>query len=300
MLTGATVELKAAGNVEVKLGTDGTADVVNFVTNATTGTNIGTATADKVETINISATDTDLGKTGILENVSTNSLNLDADAAKTINLTGAGNLTLTLAADTKVVTLIDGSTATGKLTVTTLAGTSAPTTVKGGSADDTLTAAGTNDVLIGGAGKDTLKLGADAVFVKLDGGAGIDTYDISGVSMKQIGDYSQIVNLEKGESIKFDTAATANFYASKFELGGAVTFDSYVTQALAKAAEFAGGAGGVAWFQFASNGTTNTYVVQENAGVGFQTGDNVIEIVGAVDLSASSFNADGQGTLLYI
>lgn len=314
MLTDATVEMKAAGSVEVKLGTDGTADVVNFVANAATNTVLGTATADKVETINIEAKDTDVttavaASGAVTANVSTNTLVLDADAAKTVNLTGAGNLTLTLSTDSKEVTLIDGSTATGKLTVTTLAVDTAATTVKGGSAADTLTAGGTNDVLMGGDGKDTLKLGTAAVFSKLDGGAGIDTYVVKDVVMSQIGDYSQIVNLEKGETIQFKSGANANFLATKFVLGGAVGFDSYATQALAKAVEFAdandgggNGSGGMAWFQFTNNlGATNTYVVQDNNGTaGFQSGDIVIEIVGAVDLSASSFNEVGQGTLLYI
>lgn len=307
MLTGATVELKAAGNVEVKLGTDGTADVVNFVANAATGTTLGTATADKVETINIEAKDTDVTATATgTANVSTNTLVLDADAAKTVNLTGAGNLTLTLSTDSKEVTLIDGSTATGKLNVTTLAGDTAATTVKGGSAADTLVAKGANDVLIGGAGNDVLKVvGVAASAVTLTGGEGVDQFDVSGFLAASAGGAATITDLAKGETIKFASNANANFASSKVTLIGEATFDNYVTEAV-KVAQAASGDGtgsyGIAWFQY----NNNTFIVQDAnigggaAGVWDNNNDIIVKITGAVDLSASSFNEVGQGTLLFI
>ena len=60
----------------------------------------------------------------------------------------------------------------------------------------------------------------------------------------------------------------------------------------------AGGQYGVAWFQF--NG--NTFIVQDvDATAGFTDGqDIIVKLTGLVDLSASSFNEAGQGTLLYI
>lgn len=312
MLTGATVELKAAGDVEVKLGTDGAADVVNFVANAATGTTLGTATAHKVETINIEAKDTDVttavnATTGaVTANVSTNTLVLGADAAKTVNLTGAGNLTVTLSAATKEVTLIDGSTATGKLNVTTLASDTAATTVKGGSAADTLEARGANDVLQGGAGNDTLKVvGGVASAVTLTGGDGVDSFDVSGFLAANAGAAATITDFTKGETIKFANNANANFASSKVTLIAEATFDNYVTEA-AKGAQVASGDGagsfGIAWFQFGGN----TFVVQDaNIGAGtagvFDNGNDIIvKLTGLVDLSASSFNEVGQGTLLYI
>lgn len=314
MLTGATVELKAAGSVEVKLGTDGATDVVNFVANAVTGTTLGTATADKVETINIEAKDTDTttavnATTGaVTANVSTNTLVLDADAAKTVNLTGAGNLTLTLSADSKAVTLIDGSTATGKLNVTTLAGDTAATTVKGGSAADTLVAQGANDVLIGGAGNDVLKVvGNAASAVTLTGGDGVDQFDVSGFLAANGGAAATITDFTKGETIKFVSIDEANFASSKVTLIAEATFDNYVTEA-AKAAEAAAGVdgadagtaknGGIAWFQFGGN----TFIVQDvNGDAAFTNNtDIIVKLTGLVDLSASSFNEVGQGTLLYI
>ena len=310
MASGGTLELTAgaAGDagvtVLVKDATTGTADVLNIVTSATSGSNLGTVEADKVETLNVTVKDMDASKTAGVDNVSTNTLKIDADAAKTINLSGAGNLVLTFSNDTKEVTLIDGSTATGKLTVTTVAGDTAATTVKGGSAADTLTAQGANDVLLGGAGNDVLKVvGLAASAVTLTGGEGVDQFDVSGFTAANAGAAATITDFTKGETIKFASNANANFASSKVTLIGEATFDNYVTEA-AKAAKAASGDAtgnyGVAWFQF--NG--NTFLVQDNvggtAGVFDNGTDIIVKLTGLVDLSASSFNEVGQGTLLYI
>lgn len=232
-------------------------------------------------------------------NVSTNTLALNADAAKTVNLTGAGKLTLTLGADSKAVTLIDGSTATGKLNVTTLASDTAATTVKGGSAADTLVAQGANDVLLGGAGNDVLKVvGGIASAVTLTGDAGVDQFDVSGFTAANAGAAATITDLVKGETIKFVSNANANFASSKVSLIGQATFDNYVTEA-AKAADAASaGTHGLAWFQF----DNATFIVQDVDGnASFDNGtDIIVKLTGLVDLTASSFNEVGQGTLLYI
>ncbi|MCC2958629.1 DUF4214 domain-containing protein [Massilia sp. IC2-477] len=299
MLNNATVEFAAQGDVEVKLAdASGTADTVNFVTAAGTGVNIGTATADKVETIKINVTDTDTTSTGGVPNVSTNTLNVDADAASTITVGGAGNLTLTLSADTKAVTLIDGSAATGILSITTVASDTAATTVKGGSAADVLTAMGANDVLQGGAGNDVLKvMGNVASAVTLTGGEGVDMFDVSGFQAANAGAAVSITDLAKGEKIKFVSNANADFISSKVSLIAEATFDNYVTEA-AKAADAATGSHGIAWFQF--NG--NTFIVQDVDGNGaFNNNvDIIVKLTGIVDLSASSFNEVGQGTLQYL
>ena len=306
MLTGATVELKAAGNVEVKLGTDGAADVVNFVTNAATNTVLGTATADKVETINIEAKDTDVTATATgTANVSTNFLVLDADAAKTVNLTGAGNLTLTLSGDSKEVTLIDGSTATGKLNVTSVKTTAENVVVKGGLAADTLTSAGQNDKLYGNEGADTLKAAGTIALVVLEGGAGTDSFDVSAANAKTAASVVRITDLAKGETIKFVADAGASFLNTKFEMTGGASLSDYVGQALAAADAYSDsldgagtGSNGIAWFQQGGN----TYIVQDvnDDGLFTATNDIVVELTGLVDLSASSFNDTGAGTLLFI
>ena len=297
MLTNATIQLDAAGGVEVKL-TDatGTADVVNLIANATTGTDLGIAKVAAVETINITANDTDSSKTLGVDNTSTNTLALDANKAGIVNVTGAGNLTLTLAGASTEVTLIDASTATGKLTVTTLAGDTAATTVKGGSAADTLTAAGANDVLIGGAGNDTLKVTTGAA-VTLSGGDGIDAFDVSGYK-GTVGGAATITDFAKGETIKFVSNAAADFNSGKVTLIAESTFTEYVNEAMKVASANGANTHGVAWFQF----NNNTFVVQNIGNDNtFNDGtDIIVKITGAVDLSASSFNEVGQGTLLFI
>ena len=55
---------------------------------------------------------------------------------------------------------------------------------------------------------------------------------------------------------------------------------------------------GISWFQFG----TNTFVVQNMAADNtFNDGtDIIVKITGLVDLSASSFNEVGEGTLLFV
>lgn len=306
MLNDATVELKdvaAAGDDTIIKLTDvtGTTDKVNLVTNAATGTDVGTVTVAGVETIAIEAKDTDATEvaatatTPAIPNVSNNKMTLDADKAGNITVTGDGNLELVLGTNTKEVTLVDGSTMNGKLTLVTLAGDTAATTVKGGNGNDVLTAKGANDVLEGGAGKDTLKVdGAVASAVTLKGGAGIDSFDLSTFKAANAGSAVTITDLEKGETIKFVANAAADFKSGKVTLIEEATFTEYVQEAGTQA----GGQYGVAWFQF--NG--NTFIVQDvDATAGFTDGqDIIVKLTGLVDLSASSFNEDTQGTLLYI
>jgi len=308
MLTGATVQLNGdlsasvtQAGVEVKLAdATGGSDVVNLIANAATGTTIGTVKAAGVETINITANDTDITATAAGKaNVSTNTLTLNADKAATINVTGEGNLTLNLAATSTAVTLIDGSTASGVLTIGTVASDLAATTVKGGSAADVLTARGANDVLIGGAGNDVLKVnGGVASAVTLTGGDGVDQFDVSTFLAANAGAAATITDFTKGETIKFASNVNANFASSKVTLIAEATFDNYVTEA-AKAADLvSGGTHGIAWFQFGGN----TFIVQDIDGdAAFTNGaDSIVKLTGLVDLSASSFNEVGQGTLLYI
>ena len=85
-------------------------------------------------------------------------------------------------------------------------------------------------------------------------------------------------------------------------LGGAASFESYVSQAMGSATTANGGLShGIAWFQYTSEGQVNTYVVQDvDKSSSFTANDIVVEIVGAKDLSNSSFNVQGEGTLLFI
>lgn len=301
LTSGATVEMKDAGVstvATIKNATTNLTDVLNVVTNASNTTDLGTLKAAKVETININVKDTDPSTA-----VSTNTLKIDADKADKINITGEGNLVLTLTAGTSALTEIDGTAATGKLNITAQKNDGENLIIRGGSKDDTLTSAGQNDKLYGGAGNDTLKAAGTIALVILDGGAGIDKYNVSGADSKTAASVVRITNLEKGETIKFVADADASFLSTKFEMTGGAGLESYVGQALAAADAYAetlkGGAAakGIAWFQTGGN----TYIVQDVDGDGaFSAGDIVVELVGNVDLSDSSFNDNVNGTLLYI
>ena len=90
----------------------------------------------------------------------------------------------------------------------------------------------------------------------------------------------------------------ATFASSKVTLIGEATFDNYVSEAAKQADLVSGGTHGVAWFQYG----TNTFIVQDVDGnAAFNANaDIIVKLTGLVDLSASSFNEVGQGTLLFI
>lgn len=300
MLAAATVELKAAGtgSIEVALAdVAGTSDVVNVVVNAATTVDVGTVIANGVETVNVTVKDTDVNTVDTVTSV--NDVTISGDAVKTITVAGAGATNLFLDAASTEVTLIDGSSATGVLTVSTLAVDTAATTVKGGAGDDVLNAFGAADVLQGGAGADVLAVvGSAASAATLTGGAGIDTFDVSGFVAANAGAAVTITDLAKGEIIKFVASGFADFNSAKVTLISEATFTEYVTEAATQADAASGGDHGVAWFQFG----VNTFIVQDVDGDGqFTNGsDIVVKITGLVDLSASSFNNDTNGSLMFL
>jgi len=300
MLNGATVvltALSAAGDDYIVKLTDttGLTDTVNLITKAANGIDVGTVTVAGVETIAVTAMDTDTTTA-----VSTNTMTVDANKAATITVAGDGNLELVLSAATTEATSINASTMTGALTLATLAGDTAATTVKGGSGADVLTAAGANDVIEGGAGADTLKVTTGAA-ATLTGGADLDAFVVSGFN-GAVGDAVTITDFAKGETIQFMSDAAADFNSAKVTLISESTFTEYVAAAMKVASVNASVAYGIAWFQFTSGSTTNTFIVQNKAtDNAFNDGtDIIVRLTGAVDLTASSFNEVGQGTLLYI
>lgn len=132
-----TVVLTAAGNVTANIKnateTANTSDVLNAVARVDSANiTFGTLTAAGVETINLTAQDT-------AGAINKSTLTLAADKATTINLgTSNAALDLTLSPATTKVTLIDGSSMTGALTVQAVGATS--TVIKGGSGNDVLKA----------------------------------------------------------------------------------------------------------------------------------------------------------------
>ena len=284
MADAGTLELTAAGSgatVTMKDAT-GTADTFNIVTKGNASTNYGTVAVAGVETVNVNVNDT---KTS--DGIMTATLTVKDAAAKSVVITGNANLNLTLDATDVAVTSIDGSAATGKLTIATLAGATAAATVKGGAAADMLTANHISDVLNGGAGNDTLIVNAD--LVSLTGGAGKDVFDVSHATTN-VNAYATIADLGSGDMIKFAGSA-ATFNASKVALGDTAVFQDYANAAINQS-----DTGNITWFQFGGA----TYVVENvsNATTFVNGSDVIVKITGTVDLSTASFNSSTDTLLI--
>ncbi len=149
----------AADNLAITLNSN-TAATVN-VTGATTTTNV----LEKV-TLNSVAD-------------STVSLALGASGVSSVVVTGAGSTTIASLTETgSNLKTIDGSAATGALSVTAAVANS---TVTGGSANDTLTGSSGNDVISSGAGNDSVNAAAGNDSV--DAGAGNDVVTITSANL---------------------------------------------------------------------------------------------------------------------
>jgi hypothetical protein len=302
-----TLELTAAGAGAIVNITDaatGTADVLNVVLNAATGSNLGTVKAADVETLNLSVTNktttfsTVYGTVKVADAASVNTLALDANAAKAVTVTGAGALELSIAAATKVAT-VDASTATGALTLDLSTQNGVAVTVKGGAGNDVLKATvGANakaDVLSGGAGADTLVAGTNAA--KLTGGEGNDLFVLQ-FGNKESNTYSSITDFQAGDLLQLKAtiggAAITTFGKLTATLNETTSvFANFVDAAIAQA-----GAGEAVVFNFKGN----AYVVIDqgaDSATTFANGtDSVIELVG-VDAANVSFNAT-YGTIALI
>lgn len=294
----ATIVLTAQGAITAQLAdATGTADVFNVVANvAASDVNFGTLTVAGVETINLTANDTKAddngdGTTTTAEAVpEKTTLTLTAAAATTVNVTGSAKVDLVLTGSTKVA-LLDGSTMTGALNVTSV-NTTGAVTIKGGSANDTLVSAATStqaDKLIGGAGDDSLT--ANKGMTEMTGGAGNDTFNIV-VASTNVNSAAIITDLSAGDIIKFASADA--FKAAAITLADTAVFQDFANAAIASITSD----NDLAWFQFGGN----TYIVQEkdnstNANVFTNDEDFIVKISGLVDLGThASFNAT-QGTL---
>ena len=96
----------------------------------------------------------------------------------------------------------------------------------------------------------------------------------------------------------YQTQFALHFNSAKVTLIAESTFTEYVAEAMKVASVNSTVTHGVAWFQF----NNNTFIVQNMAADNsFNDGtDIIVKLTGTVDLSASSFNVFGQGTLLFI
>lgn len=150
---------------------------------------------------------------GLVNTTVANSVTLGGaalDNLTNVSISGDQAFALTTGAAT-ALTLVDGSAATGDLTITAT-GAGKAMTIKGGSGDDTITGSANGDVLFGGAGDDKLigGTGADT----MTGGEGKDTFTISisgAVSATNLDTVTDFVTAT--DSLKMGADGTENNFA---------------------------------------------------------------------------------------
>ena len=277
----AGVDLRVSGNnaamttINVKDAASGDADAFSVTLNETADA-VATAklTVNGIENLTVEATGAGDGD---------NTLQVTDNALQTLTISGSQALSLTFngtngtnGADGGAVNLIDGSAATGDLTINTTSVTADDKlglTVKTGSGDDTITLAGKATV-DAGAGDDTITSSAKGG--TFAGGDGKDTFDVrlakGSDNMVTITDFvagtDKLTFVNQGD----ETFAKAN-----------VSSAQSLEAALDAAAAGNGSVNGaLSWFQYGGN----TYIVQDlSSQSDFQSGDIVVKLVGEHDLS---------------
>lgn len=302
----------------INVNTVNAADIetVNFVTDdsATTATGIqhtAALTAAAVKTITVA------GDAGLaLTNTATTVTSFDASgvtkgavswtagalaAAATIKGSATQANTIVATDATKAVTYT-GGTGVDNITINN----AQANVIDTGAGNDIIVVGNGNNTITAGAGDDNITLGSGANTVNTGDGAntivfgtamaglntitlgsGVDTLDFNVVSTAA-GYYPSITGIAAGDKIDFAAFTIAGNEATlgaKITLGGVSSFANYLDAAAASNGATAGTE--VNWFQF--NG--NTYLVLDNdATATFKDGtDLVIELVGSVDLTNSTF-----------
>lgn len=275
----AGVDLRVSGDnsqmttIIVKDAASGDADAFSVTLNETAdAAAIAKLTVNGIENLTVEAT-------GAGEHQ--NSLNVTDNALQTLTITGSQELKLTFTnTEGAKVSLIDGSAATGDLTIDTTnvtADDKLGLTVKTGSGADSITLAGKATV-DAGAGDDTITSSAQGG--TFTGGDGKDTFDVSAVTGK---DKVTITDFVVGtDTLHFAAGNGKQSFTSDFV---DVSEATSLSDALDKAAA-ATGAGSnsvLTWFTFGDK----TYIVQDNSNsTSFEEGsDLVVELAGVHDLS---------------
>lgn len=251
----------------------------------------GTVVTNGVETLNVVSSGTGFVTNTLTVTDSTlQTLNITGDKALSLAFTAGTGTTPTGATDTvNGVKLVDGSAATGALTINTanLAVANAGLTVKTGTGNDSITLA-QKATVDAGAGNDTIV--AAAAGGKFTGGAGNDTFNVELAvatgTTEATAMLTTITDLSAGDKIDFAATATGAFNQTKVTLGAGVT-----NLELAFAAA-TGAANTTQWFQYGAN----TYIVSNDNEAAFDAGDTVIQLTGLIDLSAATMT----GTVLTI
>jgi len=179
---------------------------------------------------------------------------------------------------------------TSNVTADDLSGVGLTITTAGG--DDKIVLAQSATV-IAGAGDDRIETSGSGAITVMTGGAGNDHFDVelsTGTSGGAV-----IMDLESFDKIEVAGSFTAASLGAAEDVGAATS--------LAAALEIANGsansANDLTWFQYGGN----TYIYSDladsnNAVGGLDANDNVVKIIGLIDLEASPFTAAGIITVI--
>ena len=171
-------------------------------------------------------------------------------------------------------------------------------TIIASSGNNIITVGTGSNTITTGAGNDTINIGAAAGLNVINVGSGTDSIVLQGIQAAA-GYYASVTGMDAGDTIDFSAVAGKPFnpgtLSNAITLGGAATFVNYLNAAAAQ--NDAGSTNAyMKWFQFSGN----TYIVVDNDdAVTFQDGiDSVIELVGLIDLSNSTFTSSGVLTIV--
>ncbi|WP_374360761.1 beta strand repeat-containing protein [Pseudoduganella danionis] len=207
--------------------------------------------------------------------------------------------TLGNGANTLTATNNDGdNTVTGGTGVDTISVGNGTNNISTGSGNDVITVGTGANTIDAGTGNDTITIGASAGANTVNVGTGTDAIVFTGVQTAA-GYYTSLTGMGAGDTIDFSATAhdggglAAGVLGSKITLGGASNFANYLNAA---AAGDGSTDSAFHWFQF--NG--NTYIVLDrSAAATFQDGgDQVVELVGLVNLATSTQDGSYVVTLV--
>ena len=293
----AGVELLVSGantgttTINVKDAATGTADAFSVAFNGTaaaTATEVApTASSAAVVVNGIENLSVESTGTGFVANT----LKVTDNALQTLTITGDKELSLsftgtngTNGAAGGAVKLIDGSAATGDLTIDTTnvtADSKVGLTVNTGSGDDTITLA-QKATVDAGAGDDTIIASADGG--TFTGGAGEDTFNVSAAVLQNVSSIdtmviSTITDFGADDTLTMIGAATA---ITELKL------DATVQNLLGALTLAATTADTTVWFQYAGD----TYIVANDGTGGLGTGDLAVKLTGTgYDFDGATLNA---------
>jgi hypothetical protein len=306
--TDLTLLAPSTNSVTYTLGADTATDALtlHLGTTSTSGLDFSAETVNigAIESVTIDSKGTINATTGISDGV--NLLNLTDTAATSLTVTGTESLTITglttlKTIDTTALTAADTvvihseTVSTGGVTVTDgdanldFIGTAAAgkvDTIVAGNGHNTIVESGAgNSSITVGTGVNTITVGTGQNTITAAAHTGIDTFNLGTVASANA--YSSINGALHGDVINLGGngvfAGGNSVAAAQITLNSATAaFADYVQAASAVAT--VDGTGVISWFNFGGN----TYIVEDNhAAAGFAAGDNIVQLIGVINLAAT-------------